>query len=220
VTRIWQAERWLTSALGIALGAGLVASATFAILHRLVETFSHNQLQDQQYITIAVGGLTIVGGLGFVSKGLSESLGATSLLQLNPLTKLGDLVHDRSDGVLDTPSHSKGQPMYYVVDIALEGVKLRRVAKASSYGQTAFWLNKHDRFIESGQVASRLETSMEVWTGCAAQCSGVNWYCDNNQWPGRYDGIPPQPLEGMSATTVIDQPPRRRMARPHEPRSN
>jgi hypothetical protein len=81
---------------------------------------------------------------------------------LNPPLAVGDIVAGTSIG-------RDGD--YYVVDISLAGVKLRRLGSAP-------FVQQADCIIDGGQLrrARRLDSSAP----CASRCVGVNWYCCQN----------------------------------------
>jgi hypothetical protein len=196
VTRIWQAQRWITAVLGIVVGTATIVCLMLAVLYVVfVRLEILKGTAAASYIPIIAAVLPILGGLGIMTKGLSGSLGPVSILQQNPVIAVGDLVRYSGSGRSRVATEHYGQrDVYYVVDVSMELVKLKHVQSAELYGGHPFWLHKHDILVKNELVATELTTLNELWSGCVAQCSGVNWYCDNNLRRDRYLASPPQPV--------------------------
>jgi hypothetical protein len=87
----------------------------------------------------------------------------------NPPLRVGDavtLAEEFGTGVHD-------QPIYYVVDVAVEGVQLRELHNGTPNGAVE---RSHDRVLEIKDI-NRLLRVREPYAGCLRRCQRVNKYC-------------------------------------------
>ncbi|MGH7882940.1 MAG: hypothetical protein ACREN8_08555 [Candidatus Dormibacteraceae bacterium] len=162
VTRVWVANRWSATAIGcIVCGAIMIGAVVYYF------TGISGGLDEKEQLTISLGSFgTALFGAG-VGVGIQLKLLDSLDDMLNPTNAVGDLVVDHSG-------------MHYVVDASLQGRKVKRVESAARYGGGIF--------NDKGQLVKLKDVMVEDqrFHGCERACSGVNWYCDNNQVSGRY----------------------------------
>jgi hypothetical protein len=90
-------------------------------------------------------------------------------LSQNPPLRVGDaviLAEEYGAGV-------ENRPIYYVVDVAVEGIQLRELKDGVPIGPEE---RSHDRTLEISDI-NRLLRARTNFTGCSAACSRVNKYC-------------------------------------------
>jgi hypothetical protein len=170
VTRNWYLHRWFARLLPYVFGAAALGVA----LNLVLASFATNVTQFVQFLFALVPALLAT----LVMVGIQSGLHSVSYWS-NPTIAVGRLVRRRGDAM--APSASS-PPLYYVVDVSSEGIKVIEVANASEYGGVPFWDDK-------GVLVTQREELLpeqQDYRGCDVQCSGVNFYCENNWRAGRY----------------------------------
>jgi hypothetical protein len=183
VARRWYANRWATTVACLIWGGVAIAGAFYYLL----------------FGSLKVGaGAAAVQWAGSIATSFTGLLTITLLVGsridlylylapiFNPSFGIGDLVEDQTE----SPARASlfnlrarpSRPLYYVVDVSLQGAKVKRVTGNKAYGGEVFGPNK-------GTIMKYASaTNPQRFEGCSEECSGVNWYCDNNVREDRYRG--------------------------------
>jgi hypothetical protein len=166
LTRNWLLHRMISYTI-----VRLAAGAAIGIV--LVGIFP-DQPQPISSVLAAAAALLAAYVLGRVTP--------VAALSQNPALRVGDaviLAEEFGTGV-------DKRPMYYVVDVAVEGVQLRELDDGKPAGAQE---RSHDRTLEIKDV-NRLLRVRTRFTGCSQGCSRVNKYCPLE----RGDATPEPPL--------------------------
>jgi hypothetical protein len=157
VTRLWVGHRTIATIVGRLL---LLAALLF-IAYGIFRPTIHQP-------TVAAIGAVAAAVLGVVLNRLAPVIS----LVLNPPMQVGDkvvLAEEHGTGVT-------WRPVYYVVDVAFEGVKLLELERHRDVPTRRRSERKHDRSLSLDNVA-RLLRSRDRFTGCDRACQGVNPHC-------------------------------------------
>jgi hypothetical protein len=171
VTRLWVGHRTTATILGRLL---LLAALLF-IAYGIFRPTIHQP-------TIAAIGAVAAAVLGVVLNRLAPVIS----LVLNPPMQVGDkvvLAEEHGTGVTR-------RPVYYVVDVAFEGVKLLELERHQDTPTRRRSEREHDRSLSLDNVA-RLLRNRDRFIGCKRACQGVNPHCPFK----RNDPIPVEPKD-------------------------
>lgn len=174
VTRLWVGHRTIATILGRLL---LLAAALF-IAYGIFRPTIHQP-------TVAAIGAVSAAVLGVVLNRLAPVIS----LVLNPPMQVGDkvvLAEEHGTGVTR-------RPIYYVVDVAFEGVKLLELERQRDVPARRRSERRHDRSLSLDNVA-RLLRSRDRFTGCERSCQRVNPHCPFQ----RNDPIPMEPKDAST----------------------
>jgi hypothetical protein len=180
VARNWYLHRWFASMFTIVCIAVFLWSVTY---YPLIY-FMRNVNPTLQLAASLAGPLVV-----FVVAGFRGDLHQVVQYQQNPIIALGQIVKvygesfeppSLADRIRQASPPSR-QPLYYVVDVSVQGMKLKGVRSVTTYGRQPFYPNKEDKIINPKDASDQ-----QPFEGCAESCSGVNWYCDNNARLDRY----------------------------------
>lgn len=150
VTRLWYIHR------GVA--ALTVSLSGFAVIPLILSRFV-----DANTVAVVV---TVVGAVAVV---YIRGLDSTVHNVLHPSFYVGDLVEYLMPG---------RKVQGYLVDVAVEGVKIKETHRGT-YTGTPFFPDKHTFKIHTSELGE-LGKSEIPFHGCDEQCCGVNWYCREN----------------------------------------
>jgi hypothetical protein len=158
LTRIWLAHRIAAYAM---LRVGIVALLAFglAAAHPKLSSF-----EDSVAVTVAAAVV-----LYFVNR-----IVTIGTLVSNPPIQVGDkviLAEEFGTGVLE-------RPVYYVVDVAIEGVQLMELGRGD-HPSSRLAESTHDRSLDLLEI-SRLLRNRERFEGCREKCCKANRYCPLN----------------------------------------
>jgi hypothetical protein len=117
----------------------------------------------------------IVAVVSAVAVTYGSGISATARMILYPGFFVGDLVRMIVPG---------GRTEGYLVDVSIEGVKVKETTRGT-YTGPRFGPAKHTFKIDSAWL-SWIEKADTPFHGCRTDCSGVNWYCREN--PTAYGG--------------------------------
>jgi hypothetical protein len=155
LTRVWLAHRIAAYAM-LRIGIVALLAFGFAAAHPRLSSF-----EDSVAVTVAAAVV-----LYFVNR-----IVTIGTLVSNPPIQVGDkviLAEEFGTGVLE-------RPVYYVVDVAIEGVQLMELGgrdqPTSRLAETT-----HDRSLDLLEI-SRLLRNREQFEGCREKCCKANRYC-------------------------------------------
>lgn len=167
ITRLWIGHRTMATMLGRLLALAALLLVVYGIFRPTI----HQS-------TVAAIGAVSAAALGVVLNRLAPVIS----LVLNPPMQVGDkvvLAEEHGTGVT-------WRPVYYVVDVAYEGVKLLELERHRDVPARRRSVREHDRSLGLDDVA-RLLRNRDQFTGCLRSCQGVNPHCPLE----RGDAIPP-----------------------------
>jgi hypothetical protein len=187
---------WLTHRIAAYI---VVRVGTLAALAFLVAAFRPTISQP---IGTAIGAVAAAASVFFLNR-----LVPVATLASNPPMQVGDkvvLAEEHGTGV-------ERRPTYYVIDVAIEGVKLievanptrRRIRPLQTPDVPLRAGRSHDRTVGLQDIP-RLLRERHEYIGCQSTCQGVNAYCPLK----RGDPIPlvVPPAEPMSAKATAPTP--------------
>lgn len=169
VTRLWVGHRTVATILGWLLPI----AALLLIVYGIFRPTIHQP-------TIAAIGAVVAAVIGVVLNRLAPVI----FVVLNPPMQVGDkivLAEEYGTGVMQ-------RPVYYVVDVAFEGVKLLELDRHRDVPTRRRSPRTHDRSLRLDNIA-RLLRSRDEFVGCRRSCQGVNPHCPFR----RDDKIPVEP---------------------------